>query len=167
MKGWFWFLIVAILLCSCASPKFGSAKSKDSVRVLESSNKFGGWTRPGGKLSKIHFSSDYYVLSDEAREILRNNAEWLKMHPDTVIQIEGHCDERGSVEYNLALGEHRAQMARNFLIRLGIDGERIHVISYGESMPIDRGHNEASWAKNRRGLFKRIKRNRVSISFRF
>lgn len=101
----------------------------------------------------IHFAFDSYTLSPEAQKILDKKVAWLRKHPDIKIIIEGHCDERGSNEYNLALGERRANSAREYLINAGIDPDRIHIISYGEERPLALGHDEASWAINRRAHF--------------
>jgi peptidoglycan-associated lipoprotein len=81
---------------------------------------------------------------------LRENAAWLKKNPKMKIQIEGYCDERGTAEYNLALGERRANMTKKYLLSLGISSDRISTISYGEERPLDPGHNEEAWGKNRR-----------------
>ncbi|OQX62551.1 MAG: peptidoglycan-associated lipoprotein [Desulfococcus sp. 4484_241] len=101
----------------------------------------------------IHFDFDKATLTSEAREILKRKAKWLEENPDASIVIEGHCDERGTTEYNLALGDRRAKAARDFLVDLGISASRIDTISYGEERPLDPGHNEAAWAKNRRAHF--------------
>ena len=101
----------------------------------------------------IHFDFDKYNLKPDAQEILKEKAAFLKENPSVRVTIEGHCDERGSNEYNLALGDRRANSARAFLINLGIGGFRLNTVSYGEERPIDPGHNEAAWAKNRRAHF--------------
>jgi peptidoglycan-associated lipoprotein len=98
----------------------------------------------------IHFDFDKYDISREDEAILRENAAWLKKNPKMKIQIEGHCDERGTAEYNLALGERRANMTKKYLLSLGISSDRISTISYGEERPLDPGHNEEAWGKNRR-----------------
>lgn len=103
---------------------------------------------------KIYFDFDRADLKPEAREALRKKADWLKANPAASVLIEGNCDERGTVEYNLALGERRANGARQFLVDLGIDTGRISTVSYGEEKPVDPGHDEAAWAKNRRDDFK-------------
>jgi len=105
----------------------------------------------------IHFDFDKSELKPEARAILVKKAEWLRMHPEFSVRIEGHCDERGTNEYNLALGERRANAAWKFLNALGISGDSISTISYGEERPLDPGHNEEAWAKNRNDQFKLIK----------
>ena len=101
----------------------------------------------------IYFDFDQSDLRPEAREILNVKAEVLRRYPDIRIRIEGHCDERGTVEYNLALGERRAEAARAYLIDLGIDPDRITTVSYGEERPAVEGSNEAAWSQNRRDEF--------------
>lgn len=103
-------------------------------------------------LAKIFFNFDSSVLSPEGRETLVKNAELLKS-AGFKVRIEGNCDERGSDEYNLALGERRAQAAMQYLITMGVPAERLSMISYGEEKPADPGHDEAAWAKNRRDDF--------------
>ncbi len=98
----------------------------------------------------IRFDFDKYDIRREDEAILRENAAWLKKNPKMKIQVEGHCDERGTAEYNLALGERRANMTKKYLVSLGVASDRISTISYGEETPLDPGHNEAAWAKNRR-----------------
>lgn len=109
-------------------------------------------------LEKIHFDFDSYLLSYAARDTLSKNAEYLlKKNMAVKIQIEGHCDEHGSDEYNIALGEKRAQAAFNYLETLGVPSARLSVISYGKEMPLNNGHDEAAWAQNRRAEFVTIK----------
>ncbi len=105
------------------------------------------------ELTDIHFDFDNYSLRDDAREILKKNAEWLNNNKDVKVVVEGHCDERGTAEYNLALGERRAKAAAKFIMDMGINAKRIKTISYGEELPLDPGHNEEAWAKNRRAHF--------------
>lgn len=101
----------------------------------------------------IHFAFNDYRLSPEAKAVLRRKAEWLKRHPGTVLEIQGHCDERGTVGFNTALGTQRAACAKGYLVELGIAGKRLMPVSYGEKMPVDKNHNEAAWAMNRRAEF--------------
>jgi peptidoglycan-associated lipoprotein len=109
-------------------------------------------------LEKVYFDFDSYVLSAAARDTLDKNAAYLlKKNPAVKVQIEGHCDERGSDEYNLALGEKRAKAALNYLVTLGVPASRISFISYGKEKPADPGHDEAAWTKNRRDEFVIIK----------
>jgi len=101
-------------------------------------------------LKDIHFDFDKYDIRPEDVAILKENADLLKKYQKVKIQIEGHCDERGTSEYNLALGERRANSTKNYLMTLGVSPERISTISYGEEKPLDPGHSEEAWAKNRR-----------------
>lgn len=110
---------------------------------------------PARGLQTIYFAFDSYELQATARGILGDNAEKIRRVPGVIIQIEGHCDERGTQEYNLALGERRALAARSYLIKLGVSGDRIITISYGEEDPADPGHSEAAWSQNRRCKFNR------------
>jgi peptidoglycan-associated lipoprotein len=101
-------------------------------------------------LKDIHFEFDKYDIRPGDAAILKGNAEVLKKYHKVKIQIEGHCDERGTNEYNLALGERRANSTKNYLLSLGVSPERVSTISYGEERPSDPGHTEEAWAKNRR-----------------
>jgi peptidoglycan-associated lipoprotein len=101
----------------------------------------------------VLFEFDSASLSVEAQEILRKKAEWLRDNPGARVLIEGHCDERGTNEYNLALGDRRAYSARAFLADLGIDDARLTTISYGEEQPVDARSTEDAWARNRRAHF--------------
>ena len=107
-------------------------------------------------MEKIYFDFDQFTLSAEARDTLADNAKYLKMNGGVQVVIEGHCDERGSDEYNLALGESRAIAAKNYLVSLGVSAKRLSVISYGEEKPAVKGSNESAWAKNRRAEFKAV-----------
>lgn len=106
----------------------------------------------------IYFAFDKYDLDERAREVLANKAYFMKQYPNVKILIEGHCDERGTAEYNLALGERRANSAKQYLVQLGISESRISTVSYGKERPVDPGHNEAAWAKNRRAHFVIVSR---------
>ncbi len=101
----------------------------------------------------VLFDFDKSDIRADAAEVLKRKAAWLKENGAVKAVIEGHCDERGTEAYNLALGERRAQAAKKFLANLGIDAKRIETISYGEERPLDPGHNEAAWSKNRRAQF--------------
>lgn len=103
---------------------------------------------------RIYFAFDKSDLSDQSRQILAEKAELLKAHPALTLLIEGHCDERGTNEYNMALGERRARAAYEYLVLLGIEAGRLTIISYGEEYPAVPGSNEEAWAKNRRDEFK-------------
>ena len=101
---------------------------------------------------RIFFSFDRSDISPEAREILTRQADWLRRYPNVTVTIEGHCDERGTREYNLALGERRAQAAKNVLVALGIPASRISTISYGKERPAVVGSTEEAYAQNRRAV---------------
>ena len=101
----------------------------------------------------VHFDFDKYDIRPDAAEVLKAKAAWLEENSAVTVIVEGHCDERGTDAYNLALGENRANAAKKFLVALGIDANRLETISYGEERPLDPGHNEAAWAKNRRAQF--------------
>jgi len=103
---------------------------------------------------RIHFAFDSYELRSEARQTLKDKAEIMDENREIDLVIEGHCDERGTDEYNLALGERRARAAYEFLVLLGIDPDRMNIISYGEERPLDPESNEQAWAKNRRCEFR-------------
>ena len=101
----------------------------------------------------IYFDFDSAVLKDTAKESLIRKAEWFRMKPDASIIIEGHCDERGTSAYNIALGDRRAQSAKAFFVDLGLDSNQISTVSYGEERPVDVSKTEEAWAKNRRAHF--------------
>lgn len=100
----------------------------------------------------IHFATDAYDISAEDQAILSKQAQWLAKFPNVSATIEGHCDERGTREYNLALGDRRANAAKNFLVNAGVSASRLSVISYGKERPAATGSDEASWAQNRRAV---------------
>jgi peptidoglycan-associated lipoprotein len=101
----------------------------------------------------IRFAFDRFDLRPEAREVLDKHAKWLKAHPEFNVRIEGNCDERGTAEYNMALGQRRAASAMKYLVDLGVGKNRLSTVSYGKERPLDPGHNEDAWAKNRRDHF--------------
>jgi peptidoglycan-associated lipoprotein len=104
-------------------------------------------------LRPVFFPLDAFELDAEARTVAGNNVEVLKRYPGWTITVEGHCDERGTAEYNLALGERRAVAVRTYLISLGVSPERIRTVSYGKEFPFDPGHTDAAWSMNRRAHF--------------
>lgn len=101
----------------------------------------------------VFFELDSAEISAEGQTAIQANATLMRQYPTWVVTIEGHCDERGTAEYNLALGERRAVSARNYLVSLGISADRYRIVSYGKEFPFDPGHSEAAWAKNRRAHF--------------
>jgi peptidoglycan-associated lipoprotein len=137
------FLISLALVatgCSCRTKKVGDENI--------------GMAAEGDIIKDVNFAFDSYALDATAKTILGNGADWLKANGAKNVQIEGHCDERGTNEYNMALGAKRAQASFNYLRSLGIDASRMSTISYGEELPLDPRHNEEAFAKNRRDHFK-------------
>ena len=120
--------------------------SDNSNRSLDEINK-------ASPLQPVFYEYDSAEMSAEAQAALASNAEVLKKNPTWVVSIEGHSDERGTAEYNLALGERRALSARNYLVSLGLSPDRMRTVSYGKEFPFDPNHNESAWAKNRRAHF--------------
>jgi peptidoglycan-associated lipoprotein len=107
----------------------------------------------GGPLEDVHFAYDAATLDDAARATLEKHALWLQNHRAAKITIEGHCDERGTVDYNLALGDKRARVAHEYLVSLGVAADRMRTVSLGKERPLDPGSNEQAWARNRRAHF--------------
>jgi peptidoglycan-associated lipoprotein len=107
----------------------------------------------GPVIGDIFFDFNSAALNSDAEEQLKQNAAWMQKYVTTSVTIEGHCDERGTDEYNIALGERRAIAAMDFLVTLGISGQRFSIVSYGEEQPFDQGKNEEGWSKNRRAHF--------------
>lgn len=101
---------------------------------------------------RVYFDFDKADIKPEGQQVLQRQAAWLQQYPNVTVTVEGHCDERGTREYNLALGERRATAVRNALVALGIPANRLKTISYGKERPAVLGSNEAAWAQNRRGV---------------
>jgi peptidoglycan-associated lipoprotein len=122
--------------------------SLDSLRRGDSAK-----TPADSALKEIFFEFDRYDLSSDARATLKAAADWLRNNPAVRVEVEGHCDERGINEYNLALGAKRAQTAKDYLVTLGVAAVRLSTMSYGEEIPVCREHNDDCWQKNRRDRF--------------
>jgi peptidoglycan-associated lipoprotein len=148
------------LLASCASKKktdddSQAAAANADTKISNEALNMDAQGSDSGKiagLTTIFFEYDQSRLTSEARRILAENANWIKSHPG-VVQIEGHTDERGSTEYNLALGERRAKAVREYLVSLGLSSKKMSTISYGEERPLMKGSSEEAYAKNRRANF--------------
>lgn len=153
-------LIGSLFLASCAAPKKkpgtgpeGGVETGSMSPVISNQEmSFAPETETAG-LHTVFFEFDSATLSAETRKTLADNADWLKRNANATVQIEGHCDSRGSVEYNLALGERRALAVRSYLVSLGIDVTRLPVLSMGEEKPIAMGDSDDAYAKNRRAHF--------------
>jgi peptidoglycan-associated lipoprotein len=166
MKKFAGFLVLVIVfgVTGCASKSSESVVSQDSAVSPGS-----GYGQDSGRiyseseaalrdearrvLKDVFFAFESAEIDDQAALQLKNNAIWMRANPSVSVTIEGHCDERGTSEYNMALGERRADMAKSFLVKAGVRAERINTVSYGEERPFDPGHDEAAWAQNRRAHF--------------
>lgn len=155
-------LVLSSLVWSCGSKTTtdtdaqSAAVPQEEAAVESTPMSFDLMGSDGGKaegLVSINFEYDKSSLSPSAKSKLQSNAEWIKANPQVKIQIEGHCDARGSIEYNLALGERRANSVKNYLTSLGVSKSRLSTISYGEEKPLDNDESEAAYAKNRRANF--------------
>lgn len=154
-------VFAVLLIASCASKKkTGDAGGPEGGAMdasLSSQDMMGdAMGSDSGKiagLSTVNFDYDSASLGTEARRKLAENAEWIKNAGSVTVQVEGHCDSRGSVEYNLALGERRAKSVKSYLASLGVEPKRLTIISYGEEKPLDASETEDAYAKNRRANF--------------
>ena len=135
-------------------PIMEASKEKVEAAVVD---ELGAITEKTGMLLTVYFDFDRFTIRDDMQSVFEKNAEWLKKNSNVKIRIEGHCDERGTNEYNIALGERRAQSIREYLVNYGINPSRLSTISYGEEKPVAAGHDEDSWTKNRRGEFVIVK----------
>jgi len=149
LKNGFLILLASLVLSACATQKKASTgkmqgdvyTGSDSVEYLAS-----------GVPDRVFFATNETVLTTASRETLRKQAAWLRKNSDINIVLEGHADERGTREYNLALGERRANSAKDYLMTYGISSDRISVLSYGKEKPVDSGSNPLAWSKNRRSV---------------
>ncbi len=151
----------ALMLAACATtPKStASASGAGTAQAAPSTHPMASAIIPGSEADlvknvgdRVFFAFNKSSLSPTARATLQRQAAWLKAHPQVTIRIEGNCDERGTQEYNLALGNRRAHAAKAYLVNLGIASSRITTISYGKERPVALGHNEAAWAQNRNAI---------------
>lgn len=134
-------LAVALFVSACASSKPGANLARDSVEYFQ--------VAVG---DRIYFATDRSDLTSEAQAVLQRQAEWLKQNPNVQVRIEGHADERGTREYNLALGARRAEAVSNYLSSLGIERRRLQPVSFGKERPVETCSQDACWAKNRRSV---------------
>ena len=150
LRSSFLIITACLVLTACATKKVSKVGNQiqgdvyigsDTVEYLAS-----------GVPDRVFFATNESVLTTASRETLRKQAAWLRKNPDITVVLEGHADERGTREYNLALGERRANAAKDYLMTYGISASRISVISYGKERPVDSGSNPLSWSKNRRSV---------------
>jgi peptidoglycan-associated lipoprotein len=148
---------VSLLAAACATAPEPGANTAGAGAVTPPASTTS--VRPGSQQDlaqtagdRVFFAFDKSDITPEAKQILQKQADWLKKYPNVTVTVEGHCDERGTREYNLALGERRANAVKNVLVALGIPTNRVSTISYGKERPAVVGSNEAAWAQNRRGV---------------
>ena len=153
-------VIPGLLLVTSCAKKTGLAQTQEEQRILDEKRHQEGAAKQEIVAARnlfmnenIYFDFDKSTIKHKAQEILKRKADWLRNNPGESIIIEGHCDERGTNEYNLALGDRRAQSAKNFIVDMGIAESRLTTISYGEERPVNPRHNEKAWSKNRRAQF--------------
>lgn len=131
-----------------------AVKSADTKAQAAAPQPASGRTPPVSVVLKdVNFDFDKYLITPVGAETLKQNWKWFSANPNGRLRVEGNCDERGTTEYNMALGQKRADAAKKFLTDLGVDGKRIETVSYGKEKPLDSGHTEEAWAKNRRDRF--------------
>ena len=149
-RNTFLVLLLSLVLSACATQKAVKIDSKiqgdvytgtDSVKYLAD-----------GVKDRVFFATNESVLTTASRDTLRKQAAWLRKNSDITVVLEGHCDERGTREYNLALGERRANAAKDYLMTYGVASDRVSVISYGKERPVDSGSSPLAWSKNRRSV---------------
>lgn len=132
---------IAVIAVACAGMVFGCAQKKPVVATTK------------GSLQKIHFDFDKSNIKPEFESVLKGNAAWMQANAGSKVTVEGHCDERGSHEYNMALGDRRANSAKSYLGKLGVAGDKLSTISYGKEKPTCKEHKESCWWQNRRAEF--------------
>jgi peptidoglycan-associated lipoprotein len=152
-------MAAALLLAACAADEAATTGDASAGGGTTDTGISAGVVTPGSAEDfqqnvgdRVFFALDRYDLSAEAQSQLQKQAQWLAQYPAVTVTIEGHCDERGTREYNLALGERRANAVANYLTALGVDAGRLSVISYGKERPECTESNEGCWAQNRRGV---------------
>lgn len=152
-------LILSLVVVSCSSGSKSDAESASDTLVTDNTSatnlELNGSSddSTAGPLKTIYFDYNSSTLTGAGKQALEENAQWLKMTDAISIQVEGHCDERGGVQYNIALGEKRGNRVKDFLVALGIAEDRISTVSYGKDRPVAYGHDEEAWSKNRRANF--------------
>ena len=148
-------IAVAFTGCKGAQKKSDDGSSAGTISESDiNSDMADSDSGKAGGLETVHYDYDSSTLGSEAKSTLNKNAQILKDRASYKVQIEGHTDERGGIQYNIALGERRAKAAKSYLVDKGVEANRISIISYGKEKPVDPGHSEDAWAKNRRANFR-------------
>ena len=148
LKNGFLVLVASLLLTACATQKKQTADTQNDVYTGTDSIEY----LASGVKDRVFFATNETVLTTASRETLRKQAAWLRKNSEITIVLEGHADERGTREYNLALGERRANSAKDYLMTYGVSSDRISVLSYGKERPVDSGSSALAWSKNRRSV---------------
>jgi len=148
LKNGFIILLASLVLSACATQKKTTGQLQGDVYTGSESVEY----LASGVPDRVFFATNETVLTTASRETLRKQAAWLRKNSDITVVLEGHADERGTREYNLALGERRANSAKDYLLTYGISSDRVSVLSYGKEKPVDSGSNPLSWSKNRRSV---------------
>ena len=172
LKNAFLVVMFGLIITACATKKSvktttetSTTKAAETVEKADPIEKLGALMQgdvyigsdtvgelASGVPDRVFFATNETILTTASRETLRKQAAWLRQNSDVTVVVEGHADERGTREYNLALGERRANAAKDYLMTYGISGNRISVISYGKERPVDSGSNPLAWSKNRRSV---------------
>ena len=148
LKNAFLILVASVVLTACATQKKTTGQMQSDVYTGTDSVEY----LASGVPDRVFFATNETVLTTASRETLRKQAAWLRKNSEITVVLEGHADERGTREYNLALGERRANSAKDYLMTYGISSDRISVLSYGKEKPVDSGSNPLAWSKNRRSV---------------
>lgn len=155
-------LVACALVAGCkgkqtkSDQEIGTAPTGESTAIDSAPLSYDAMGSDSGKINglvTVHFAYDKSNLDSTAKKDVAQNVGWMKANPKAKVQIEGHCDSRGTIEYNVALGERRANAVKAHMVSLGIPADRLSVISYGKERPLEMGDTEAAWAKNRRANF--------------
>jgi len=159
LKNTFIILVASLVLNACATKKTSTTTSTTESSSISGQMQGDVYTGmdsveylASGVPDRVFFATNEIVLTTASRETLRKQAAWLRENSDINVIVEGHADERGTREYNLALGERRANSAKDYLMTYGVSSDRISVLSYGKEKPVDSGSNPLSWSKNRRSV---------------
>ena len=160
-RAFYTTLMVGLLAVGCASKKPTNTQEDGATGATDTSTNTGlnlelngdSDSKTAGGLQTVFFAVDSSNFDSEGKEALKTNADFMKTNATVDIQVEGHADERGGRQYNLALGERRAKAVRDYLVALGVESKRLSVISYGNERPKAEGHDESSWSQNRRANF--------------
>ena len=148
LKNVFLIVVASSLLAACATKKVSTGQMQGDVYTGTDTVEY----LASGVPDRVFFATNESVLTTASRETFRKQATWLRKNPKVNVVLEGHADERGTREYNLALGERRANAAKDYLMTYGVSANRITVISYGKERPVDSGSNPLAWSKNRRSV---------------